>query len=111
MIDYTPTLVEELSQILPTHYELFVDSSTTTPCITYMKVGDTAQEEGDNVRYSALAYQIKIWADDYSDISSYSLLLDAKMKTLGFRRAQYNELWYNNHCSAIFRYEGLNREE
>lgn len=111
MIDYTPTLVSELGTILPIHYELFVDSSTTTPCLTFMKVGDTAQEEGDNIRYSRVAYQIKIWADDYEVISTKSLLLDAKMKTLGFTRTQYNELWYNNHCSAIFRYEALNREE
>ena len=38
MIDYKPTLKANLEKIgVPVYYELFVDSSTETPCITYIE--------------------------------------------------------------------------
>lgn len=39
MIDYKPTLKANLEKIgVPVYYELFVDSSTETPCITYIEM-------------------------------------------------------------------------
>lgn len=111
MIDYTPTLNIALNTILPAEYELILDSNTSTPCITYMKVGDSAQVDGDDVRYSIITYQIKIWSDSYETICQKSVLLDEKMNELGFKRVSYNELWFNNKCSAVFRYEALVYEE
>ena len=38
MIDYKPMLKQELEKAgVPVYYELFVDSSTKTPCITYIE--------------------------------------------------------------------------
>jgi hypothetical protein len=56
MFDYKPVLVEHLNTILPTYYELFVDSSTETPCLTYLEINNRADEESDNLRYSTLSY-------------------------------------------------------
>ena len=110
MIDYKPLLIRELDTILPTYYELFVDSETETPCITIMESNNIAQEEGDNIRFSRISFNIKIWADDVSIISQKGQDLDTKMYSLGFTRTSYNELWLGNQCSAIFRYEILANE-
>jgi hypothetical protein len=42
MIDYKTTLIRELDTILPTYYELFVDSETPIPCITIMESNNSA---------------------------------------------------------------------
>ena len=47
MIDYKPTLKKQLEKTgLPVYYELFVDRSTPTPCITYMEKNNVAELEG-----------------------------------------------------------------
>ena len=41
MIDWKKPLVSILETVgLPVYYELFVDSSTQTPCITYVESDD-----------------------------------------------------------------------
>lgn len=110
MIDYKPLLIRELNAILPTYYELFVDSTTETPCITIMESNNSAQEEGDNIRFSLISFNIKIWADDLNVIAEKGMELDQKMFELGFSRISYTELWMGNQCSAIFRYEILANE-
>lgn len=106
MYNYDKQLVAELDGILPTYYELFLDSSTPTPCITYIGLSNVAEQEGDTLRYSKLSYRIKIWVkQDFSNLYSYSSLLDAKMFELGFKRRAYNELWIDDLCQLIFTYE------
>lgn len=110
MLNYKTDLVAALSTILPTRYELFVDSSTATPCITYMEIDNASTAEGDTLRYSRIAFQIKIWGDDFSVLAPYQLQLDTKMKSLGFTRTAYNELWYDNQVALIYRYEAAAKE-
>lgn len=110
MFDYKPVLVEHLNTILPTYYELFVDSSTETPCLTYLEINNRADEESDNLRYSTLSYQIKIWGTQLSSLMEYATKLDEVMYELGFSRKSYNELSYNNQCQLIFRYEAKAKE-
>lgn len=111
MIDYRTTLVAELSTILPTYYELMVDSNTETPCITYTTVSDYHDLESDNHKYSRITYQIKLWGSSLQDLSNYTLLLDDKMFQLGFQRIGYNELTYKNQIQMIFRYQALFEEK
>lgn len=112
MFNYKPSLVAELNTILPTHYELFVDSSTATPCITYMELDNAATAESDVLAYSRIAFQIKIWGyiDDMAALDEYRVQLDTKMKSLGFTRTAYNELTYGQQIALIFRYEALAQE-
>lgn len=111
MIDYKPTLVAQLTALgLPVHYELFVDSSTATPCITYMETDDSAYLEADNLRYSYKTFRIKLWGTDLAATTPYRAQLDELMFTLGFTRTNYNELWYNNNICMIMDYQGLAQE-
>jgi hypothetical protein len=93
MYNYNKELVKELDTILPTYYELFVDSSTQTPCITYLELNNIADLEGETLRYSNIAYRVKVWGTADDDLYPYTSLLDNKMFELGFKRRAYNELW------------------
>lgn len=113
MVDYKPTLVAELNQLgYPVFYELFIDSDTPTPCITYQQSNDeVVTEANNNVRYSRQKYIIKVWVkDDLATLAAISSLLDDKMFSLGFTRLTYNELWYDNNVVGIFTYQGLAKE-
>lgn len=110
MINYDESLVRELNSILPTYFELFCDSSTETPCITYLQTGDEAYREGDHIRYSHVYYTIKVWANDLAIIKDAAGRIDAKMYELGFKRNSYNTLTYNQSIQAIIKYEGLGRD-
>lgn len=110
MVDYKPILVEELDKILPTYYELFVDSNTETPCITYMGSNDYAAEEGDTIRYSYISYNIKLWGSDIGQLSQYSQQVDLAMKQLGFKRMSCQELTFDSGLCIVSRYEALAKE-
>lgn len=107
MIDFKPELVEALDKLLPTYYELFVDSSTALPCITYIETDNAAEEEGDNLFYSQLTYQIKIWGKALGEMMGYAEELDQIMRNLGFKRVSKNELWHNECGQLIFKYRAL----
>lgn len=109
MTDYKPTLVAALTTLnYPVYYELFLDDACSKPCITYQETNDEAiAEANNNVRYSKKTYQIKLWGGDLADQAAILPLLDAKMFELGFKRINYNELWYNDMLCTIMRYQGL----
>ena len=107
MFDYKPELVRQLDTILPTHYELFVDSNTKTPCLTYLELSNIAEQEGDTLRYSTLTFRIKIWGKADDDLYPYCSLLDDKMVELGFKRRAFNEMWVDQTQQLIFTYEAL----
>lgn len=61
MINYDETLVSILSATgLPVYYELFCDSNTPKPCITYMPADDKQGPTGNTLGYSSLQYYIKL---------------------------------------------------
>lgn len=107
MYNYKKELVVQLDTILPTYDEMFVDSKTETPCITYLELNNIADKEGDTLRYSTLAFRIKIWGTADMDLNPYTSLLDAKMYELGFKRRAYNELWIDQMGQLIFTYEAM----
>ena len=78
---------------------------------TAMLDNDIQDATGDTLGYSTVRYTIKLWGDDLSVLNPNCLLVDAKMRELGFRRISANELVYNNQISKIFIYEGLGKEE
>lgn len=113
MLDYKPTLVAALDEALdiPVYYELFVDSTTATPCVTYIEQNDYAEQEGNTIRYSRKRFRIKIWGDDLATLSVYLGTVDDTMFSLGFKRVNYNELWYNEQLCMIVDYLGLAKED
>lgn len=95
MIDYKPTLKSNLETLgLPVYYELFVNGSTPTPCITYIEAGNYADLEGDTLLYSRLSYNIKLWGKRLGDLTPYLDKIDKVMRKQGFKRTSYNELSY-----------------
>lgn len=111
MIDYKPTLVESLRTLgLPVYYEVFVDSETEVPCITYYEMDNTSFKEGDTLRYSRLAFSIKIWGKDLETLSTYSIQIDAVMKVLGFTRTNTVELWLDGIGQRQLKYSALAQE-
>lgn len=100
MIDYHTTLVNALSNVLPAHYEMTLTSGTETPCISYMELNNYTEESGDTLEYSAIQYQIKVWAKDISLIQKYALEVDKVLKPLGWKRQSAGEL-YDYQSSMI----------
>ena len=95
MIDYSKSLVIALKTILPTHYEMTLTSGTQTPCISYMERNNYSIADGDSIANSRISFQVKVWADTISDIQKYSLLIDSKLRPMGFQRTSATELFDN----------------
>ena len=92
MIDYHSTLLSALKKILPTHYELVLNSGLETPCISYMELYNAAEQEGDTLGYSKLQFQIKVWGTQIADLQKYALQIDAALRPLGWKRVNAVEL-------------------
>ena len=60
MIDVKPLVVSSLNEILPTYYELFVDSDTELPCITYRVTDDYESISTKDAGVSNIIYAVKI---------------------------------------------------
>lgn len=93
MIDYTPTLVEALKTILPTHYELKLSSGTKTPCISFQERSNTAEETGDTLGYSRISYTVKVWGTDLEQLNNYAIQIDNALRPLGWKRTGAQELF------------------
>lgn len=107
MIDYGPTLVAALSNILPVHYEMTLVKGTKTPCISYMETNNYATDTGDTIGYSRLAYQIKVWGTDIGELCQYACLIDDALRPLGWTRVNSGELYDRNSTmiQKILQYE------
>ena len=95
MYNYHEELVDTLSAILPTHYEMFLHRGLETPCISYMELNNSDAEIGDTIGYSYLEYQIKVWSNRIADLQEYALKIDAALRPLGWTRVSSRELYDN----------------
>ena len=59
MVSGKKELVEALNTVAPTYYELFLDSKTKTPCISYIELSNIDDRVGDKLRYSRVSFTIK----------------------------------------------------
>lgn len=96
MINYHSDLVTILSAILPTYYELTINSECKVPCISYQERDNYEQYVGDTLGYSEVSYQIKVWANSISQIQQYAALIDSALKPLGWTRTSSGELFDKN---------------
>lgn len=106
-------LVEALNSVLPTHYEMTLNSKVTTPCISYLVIQNSVNVNGDTLGYSNLSYQVKVWANDLALIVKYAKDIDNVLRPLGWKRTNYNELYDLNSTmiQGIMNYEALASEE
>lgn len=110
MLDVKKQLVTALSEILPTHYELYADSTMALPCITYLESQNSSAIEGDTLGYSNVTYNIKLWGRDLSALMPYAQQIDTKMRDLGYSRNSFNELEANGQICMLMIYQGLGHE-
>ncbi len=112
MIDYHATLVNALSKVLPTHYEMALHSGLATPCISYMETNNYTSESGDTLGYSRITYQIKVWGNNIADLQKYALQIDLVLRPLGWKRVSSGELYDHNSTmiQKILTYEALASE-
>lgn len=106
MIDINPSVVTALKTVgLPVYYELFVDSSTIVPCITYLESLNSDAIVGDTIEYSNIVMQVKVWAKDVRTLKTNAILIDEKMKALGFTREFGSELFIGDLGQYIMRFK------
>lgn len=106
MISFDTRLKTALEDVLPTHYELFVNPDTATPCITYRPYDNFDTATGDTIEYTNLTYMIKVWGKRKEDLEVYSLLVHKVMQENGFKRNNTNELFLGDMGQKIMIYEG-----
>lgn len=107
MIDYGPTLVATLNNILPVHYEMTLTKGTKTPCISWMETNNYATDVGDTLGYSKIVYQIKVWGTDIGELNKYACQIDNALRPLGWTRMSSGELYDRNSTmiQKILQYE------
>lgn len=119
MIDYKPTLVNELNTLLgntaqetkvPVVAENFATKDITFPCVSYNLSNDLVRANGDEFGYSDMYFNIKVWGYSMADMEPIASKIDTKMRTLGFTRIATTELWYQGLGQKELRYQGLARE-
>lgn len=112
MIDYKPTLVNELKTIgLPVHYELFLTKDTEVPCISYQEGNNSVHADGDTLGYSDITFRVKVWSKRAKELAQYSKEIDTLMRGLGFERISTNELWLDGIGQNLLTYRGLGLEQ
>ena len=113
MIDYKPQLVEALQTVGTVHYELFTDSNTKVPCITYLESRNSDRETSEVLNYSDIEFTVKVWAKKVSEISNIAMQIDEVLRPLGFQRTGSNELSHNDLIQRVMYYSaiGVERKE
>ena len=111
MLDVKKQLVSTLNKILPTYYELIVDSSTELPCITYLEMDNSDDLTGDTLGYSNITFNVKVWANSVDDAMLYGPQIDTAMRDIGYSRIASNELILGTQICKILTYQGLGIEE
>ena len=113
MIDYHKSIVDALSAVLPTHYEMALTANTKTPCISYMELNNYETHTGNSIGYSRISYRVKVWATSIALIQQYALLVDIALREIGFIRTSSGELYDNESAmiQKVMNYERLALEE
>lgn len=105
MIDVKPMVVAALQEVgLPVYYEMFINTSTPTPCITYLELSNSDTLGGDTLEYSSISMQIKVWATEVSLITEKGIIIDGVMKELGFKREFSTEMSHGGMIQKVLRY-------
>ena len=109
MIDYIPTLIEILGDILPVYAD-FPNQRVATPCITYFLYNDTQEETGDTLYYSYITYCVKVWDTSIANLATNTLKVDETMRNNGFTRVSTNMQNDTNLYCNILLYRGHGKE-
>jgi len=107
MIDVNPLIISTLNTIgLPVLLETKFDADSPIPCITAIEFSNKDTLTGDTLEYSEIIIMIKVWSDDMAVLMSNSMLIDTKIKALGFKRDFGSTLFGTGTGQYILRYKG-----
>ena len=107
MININTFLVENLTELLPIplEYELFLDESTTIPCVSYQVTQNTEVAQGTINGYSRIIVRFKIWAQTVRELCEYSEQLDDAVASLGtFQRSSVGDMYDGSLLCRIVDY-------
>lgn len=111
MIDINPLIVATLNTIgLPVTLEKFIESMPI-PCITYTEYSNVDTLVGDTIEYSEIITMVKVWSDDMSVLMSNAILIDKKMKALGYKKDFGSPLFGVGTGQYILRYKATGKDE
>ena len=111
MIDINPLVVATLNTIgLPVTLEKFIESMPI-PCITYTEYSNVDTLVGDTIEYSEIITMVKVWSDDMSVLMSNAILIDKKMKALGYKKDFGSPLFGVGTGQYILRYKATGKDE
>lgn len=113
MINYHIELRKALNSVLPTYYEMTLDSKAKTPCISYMETNNYVSTNGDTLGYSYISYQVKVWGNDIIELNKYAQKVDKALRPLGFKRVNTGELYdrESTMIQKIMTFEAMGLEE
>lgn len=107
MIDVIPMIVAALNTIgLDVLPENFMDANTPIPCITYIEMSNRDTDVGTTLEYSEIVPMIKVWSTDLQVLMSNAIIIDVKMKALGFKRDMGGTTFKDGMGQYILRYKG-----
>lgn len=86
-------IVNILSPIKPTYYELYLDGSQEIPCISYQIIQNAEVAKGNINGYSSISVRLKLWSTSVEELDSMSSDVDDALATIGrFERTTVGEL-------------------
>ena len=93
MRDINNEVQEQLSTVLPTYYELFLDKQSSIPCISYQITNNFEESKGNTKCYDRIILRVKLWVNTVGDMCDYSSRIDDAIAVLGpFTRSSAYEL-------------------
>ena len=108
MRDIYTEVVEQLKTVLPTEYELFLDSSQKPPCISYQITNNFEESKGNTKCWDRITVRVKLWVSTVRDMCIYSEQIDDAMAELGtFTRSNVYELAQGDLLCRIIDYSIL----
>lgn len=111
MIDINKQIVTELNKTSNNVlYELAIQNPSL-PLISYKIIDNSIATNADNLAYSNVIVQIKIYAKDLQTIYSYASEIDENLYNIGLRRTYCTELSEDDVIINVIQYSGLIREK
>lgn len=87
--------------------ELNTDSKTSLPCITYLPLNESELAQGDTINYESVAYQVKVWSRDMSDIATIKYDLKKIFKNNGWHLASVGTTSHEGVICATMTIEAI----
>jgi len=112
MIDVNPLVYATLDTIgLPVILESKFTTNSPIPCITYVEYSNVDTLTGDTLEYSEIITMVKVWSDSMSVLMPNAILIDKKMKALGYKKDFGAPLFGVGTGQYILRYKCIAKDE